>query len=879
MKILSVLLLSAAAFSLNLPLRVVEDQGMARADFPVTMGVPMPQGAFYKEDMDTFALFDARGNRLPAEFLPINLWEDTASVRWVLVNARLSIGAGETAFVHLTDRGRELPGGVLQQLASKNGNTVTVITGPLKFIVKGDNFNCIDSAWVDESGYGRFDAAHLAVGGGSDGFVLNLNSVVNRTSASGAGTIEIEENNRERAVICVKGSYQADVKHWTRIYAYHNKTYVRIVHTLIKEGVGTNYFTYANLMRCALEIKAAFNGNLNAVIPGQSGVSTFALTDSASIHQKDCDKYYIYNGAQIADSGLGLTNGTPVKPFIRTGWADLNNGTLGLSGGVRYFWEMYPKAVEVKAPGVLSLCLYKRGTPTPERLFPGMARTSELFLNFHQGTDTTSSVEANALVRSPLYLVAPNKWYCGQTQCVHGGLVDSAAANFLPAYRTKVADYVKYLNLFSLTHLKAKRAVVQNQGAAWNVYGGYGFVNFGDEYDEAPVQECTSDNYTFEYDNNYYDFPYVVLMSFFVNGSIYPLTLAIQNCTHMLDIDHVWWDPNPNLIGASRQCFSPGHVRTYDTPCGVYVSATYNHFKVESAYEMYYLTGDRYFLDRGLMLSNSVVARGSSGFDAGRSYMSSLNALTAAFRATHDTLYLNTINRLWDLTIHYRIATTGNLSPDGQLWMKAMALEGVAKAAKIQQDSARKALITSDLILATNHVFVTNGGSQEGLFGGAYGYQQEGTLTQNLGRLALSFDAVNTATLGNIHKYAGPNRSLHHWFQYLTLPGYDPFSPINYLTASHDAVETRKTDRPGPLSLSCEPNPFNPELRIRVSAPADSRVSLKIYDASGRLAVDLSDKAPGRALNWNAAGFASGLYLVRARCGDRTAETRVMLIR
>lgn len=79
------------------------------------------------------------------------------------------------------------------------------------------------------------------------------------------------------------------------------------------------------------------------------------------------------------------------------------------------------------------------------------------------------------------------------------------------------------------------------------------------------------------------------------------------------------------------------------------------------------------------------------------------------------------------------------------------------------------------------------------------------------------------------------------------------------------------TVRAEPLAVS--PSPFNPAVAITLSFKSES---LKIYDASGRLAADLSKKAGQGRVTWNASGFASGVYVITAVQGRKTFTKKVV---
>jgi hypothetical protein len=78
------------------------------------------------------------------------------------------------------------------------------------------------------------------------------------------------------------------------------------------------------------------------------------------------------------------------------------------------------------------------------------------------------------------------------------------------------------------------------------------------------------------------------------------------------------------------------------------------------------------------------------------------------------------------------------------------------------------------------------------------------------------------------------------------------------------------------------PNPFNPSTRINYQLPEKKHVSLKIYDIRGTLVATLIDKevdAGYHAIEWNASGFASGVYFYRLKSGSFVATKRLLLLK
>jgi hypothetical protein len=88
-----------------------------------------------------------------------------------------------------------------------------------------------------------------------------------------------------------------------------------------------------------------------------------------------------------------------------------------------------------------------------------------------------------------------------------------------------------------------------------------------------------------------------------------------------------------------------------------------------------------------------------------------------------------------------------------------------------------------------------------------------------------------------------------------------------------------------PLATKLEqnyPNPFNPSTRIRYQLPTQRHVTLKICDLLGRGVATLVDciEQPGyKSVEWNASGFASGVYFYRLQTGDFVATRKLLYLK
>jgi hypothetical protein len=87
---------------------------------------------------------------------------------------------------------------------------------------------------------------------------------------------------------------------------------------------------------------------------------------------------------------------------------------------------------------------------------------------------------------------------------------------------------------------------------------------------------------------------------------------------------------------------------------------------------------------------------------------------------------------------------------------------------------------------------------------------------------------------------------------------------------------------PSGLELAVSPNPFNPATAISYQLSANSLVSLRVYDVSGRLVATLVEgqqEAGTHKVTFDGSKLASGLYFVRMQAGEVTAVQKMMMLK
>ena len=113
-------------------------------------------------------------------------------------------------------------------------------------------------------------------------------------------------------------------------------------------------------------------------------------------------------------------------------------------------------------------------------------------------------------------------------------------------------------------------------------------------------------------------------------------------------------------------------------------------------------------------------------------------------------------------------------------------------------------------------------------------------------------------------------------------PGDVPHSRAVGFTDNGNPVANEGEVARGQLSLGdVYPNPTAGVARVAVTAGADARVTVRVYDVTGRVVATVAQDAvvSGRALDIDTAGLAAGLYLVRAESGAEVAVTRFTVVR
>jgi hypothetical protein len=594
-------------------LTIAEQLGVARANEPVRMGIPLAAGV--AKDTDGLALVDAAGKPLPCQFREIARSTGDNSLRWVHAVFQASVPANGKIQVKLV-KGKAAQS-VSKIEVAEAGGTVTINNGVLKLVVKGANFNLFDSVTC---------AGADVVKPHAEGFVATIGGKAYKPGADSKATIE--ENGSEGAVIRVSGKLVADdgkgpLEFACYIHVYAGSPVVRVSFSYTN-CQGTKAADFVSVEDLSLTLPTALAGG-KATAGGEG--KNFS-GKSAKIVAKTSDLSEI----SVDDAQAGTAKGKSTKP-VTIGWVDLSKGAdgPGVAVGLRWFWQMFPKAVEATDDGKLRAALYARECGKPLDVYMGQGRTHYLTFLFHGQTDGKTLSDVFAGSQMPLRAVATPKYYCRDTQ-VFGPLADSDPS----LYPADLADLAKKYD--DIIKKSAETITKKIDGCSYQgvTMDSYGYLNWGDLFHWANAEGVT-DPWNILWESNYYDYPWAAFLQFLRTGDLMYVDILDRNGLHLADVFMCKWHPQKELRGACRYSPPANHVGNdtdYKAP-QPYLSVEFNHHKAQSMLTRYLLLGDLRARDDFMLALNNATLNSEGAWRQARGPAAKLATLTEGYLLTH----------------------------------------------------------------------------------------------------------------------------------------------------------------------------------------------------------------------------------------------------
>jgi hypothetical protein len=571
----------------RIALKVTEEEGIARGSWPLTRGVPFPQGAM--ADLEGLYLVDSEGQAVATQFRTLSHWSD-GSVKWVLVDFQADVAAnGEVTYALGYDGGGQNPAAAITLKVDEDDERIVVDTGAVRFAVSRKSFGLVEFAELPGG---------LRVAGEGDAWVRICEAFgqgVDQRRIYGMGgqclaslaqdvyKVSVEEAGPLRVVIRCEGAFEADIpmhhysgyqpfRYVVRLYAYAGQAYLRVLHTVV---VACNP-QQTEVEEITVHVPAALSGDLRyriaSVRPTQG-----ALAADESLHL-----------AQVVDNHFKLYQHQNNRRQLvaegerSAGWLAIEDADKGVGVALRYMAEEYPKALEVNGSGNgIDVHLWRH--PDGERLNfrryaeevawhdgegvysdgLGTAKTSEFFVHFYAAADADNAPDMlRGLLAQPHIAVDPAAHARGQ---VTGGFAAFDPERF-PASERTMTGFADWLE--RVTHM-----------GHW-----YGFFDWGDcmvAWDEENGEWRFFGRWG--WCNSEWDPRHGMWIQYLRSGEPRYYRLAEAMSRHSMDVDTCHYHPlRPYMVGG---CFRHSIDHYGDEVCA-------SHTFIDNWMDYYYLTGD-----------------------------------------------------------------------------------------------------------------------------------------------------------------------------------------------------------------------------------------------------------------------------------------------
>jgi hypothetical protein len=569
-----------------------------------------------------------QGKPVPAAFRAVNRWwadaaTQVASIQWVHGDFFADVPASGRALYRVKLAAAASTAAPASLRVEAQGNDLVVHTGAAVFTVHRTG------ALLDAPGLRGVD------------FLLRSDERIYKASQWPGSELVVEEQNPLRVVLRRTGAHgwvdgqDRALDYVIRIIAYADRPYIRLTHSFVNRQ-GREMSDFVRLDGLWLE------GKLERSAP-PTRVEQLAAEPR------------------------------------RTGWFEAG----GVGFGLRWFWQLYPKAFEVRAGGIVRLALYPE-TARPQNIYTGVAKTHEMLLSFGEG--------APAQLDAPLYAVAPPKWYTRETGAL-GRLVESSEQAIRPEYWPLVQRYDRWL-------AACRDAVAAKRDRGFEFEGRrfdeYGMLNFGDAMHKL-VTDHRRPDYGIHWETEYYDFPHALFLHFFRTGDMKSFRMAIEAAAHLADVDISHHEVEPGRDGAPRTGPGLNHWTRYSN--GVFISSTsWAFYKNEGLFDRYLLTGDPWSRDVARLSADFGVTYNGLDLQSNtRSIGHGMFAMLRAYEIFGDKKYLDRAHWIADCVHAWQDGDVERLRVSNarvvwdpkfkggysdQSWMYGIALEAMAQAAQ-----------------------------------------------------------------------------------------------------------------------------------------------------------------------------------------------------
>ena len=581
--------------SVAVGLQVVESAGIARRNWPVTRGVPLPRGAV--SDPSLLGVKDAHDRPVPAQFRVLSRWPDR-SLKWVLTDFQADVPPGGESTYTVCQCG--IGAGPRDEVRVYEDNERLVVsTGPLRFTVNRRRFSLVETAALGRTGPdGDFTPEEDVAGPDGDAWVGIRESFLDEDGkryiygmggdclaslAEAVYDVSVEEAGPIRAVIRCEGAFEADLPmhHYagyrpfrfvTRIYAYAGRSELRVLHTVVAACNPRE----TEVEEIGLRVPVSLSGSVNYRVAASREIAGVADAGESLLLSQRLHNHFRLERRQ------GRRKGTLAEGDRTEGWITCEDGRVGLGVGLRHMPEEYPKALGVSGIGD-GIDVYCWKDPDGKRLSlkryseavawdegegvyadgTGTSKTTEFFVCYYRASESASVPDClRGWLDSPHVSVDPVSMAAGEAT---GGFQPLDAGRF-PKSERMMSAFLDWL----------QRNI---ELGAW-----YGFLDWGDAL---VAWDQGTDDWRFYgrwgWCNSEWDPRHGVWVQYMRTGNPRHFLLGEAMTRHSVDVDTCHYHPfRPYMVGG---CFRHSVDHFGDESCA-------SHTFLDGWMDYYYLTGD-----------------------------------------------------------------------------------------------------------------------------------------------------------------------------------------------------------------------------------------------------------------------------------------------
>jgi hypothetical protein len=321
--------LPSAAGEFDLKLTVEEPSGVARRAEPISGGIPLPPGAFKKDQ--AFAVF-AGGAEVPAQVLPLSA-DENGVLRWVLIDAQVDLAAKEKKQLTLKAvKGSAAPATAVKVTDDASG--VTVDTGKVKFTIAKDKPFSLFTA-VEAGG-------KAVAGGGEVSYTDSFDG--KRYVADKPTSVVVEYAGPMRTTVCAKGRFVGDdgskFLYAMRATAWAGSSQVHVKYSLCNSN--EEHYSWRRVKDSAVTLKLAAEPAGTIVGTGkpvEAGKDAWMQQTSrvfkAAIHNSDSlgdASWYHHTPGADKPGGAKAADGDK-EIWASAGKADVSEGWIAAKAG------------------------------------------------------------------------------------------------------------------------------------------------------------------------------------------------------------------------------------------------------------------------------------------------------------------------------------------------------------------------------------------------------------------------------------------------------------------------------------------------------------------------------------------------------------------